>query len=74
MPATIDAAVTLGAEVEIEDPSGAHQRFRVEEFAENGSISAASPLGDALLGAHVGDTITVHAPRGAWQATVLAIA
>ena len=31
------------------------------------------PLGTALLGRTVGDTIQVQAPRGAWQATIVEI-
>ena len=39
-----------------------------------GGVSPESPLGRALLGAAVGDTVEVEAPRGAWQARVIAIA
>jgi transcription elongation GreA/GreB family factor len=38
-----------------------------------GTVSPTSPLGQALLGAKVGDTVDVPAPRGAWKATVRAV-
>lgn len=34
------------------------------------TASADSPLGKALIGAKVGEKVTVHAPRGAWTGTV----
>lgn len=66
--------------------AGAHIRIRIagsdedEEFvlgdrAEGadgvGAITLSSPLGRALIGAHVGDTIEYAAPVGTLQATVL---
>jgi transcription elongation GreA/GreB family factor len=38
-----------------------------------GTVSPTSPLGAALLGRTVGDTVDVEAPRGAWRATVKSI-
>jgi transcription elongation GreA/GreB family factor len=38
-----------------------------------GWISADSPLGDAVLGAQVGDVVNVDAPGGRWSATVVAV-
>ena len=35
-----------------------------------GTVSPTSPLGLALLGHQVGDTVDVAAPRGAWRATI----
>ena len=35
-----------------------------------GTVSPTSPLGVALLGRRVGDSVDVKAPRGAWQADV----
>jgi transcription elongation GreA/GreB family factor len=39
-----------------------------------GTVSPTSPLGSALLGHKVGETVEVQAPRGAWQATIKSIA
>lgn len=36
-------------------------------------VSASSPMGDALMKARVGDTVTVKAPRGSMQFEVLAL-
>jgi len=38
-----------------------------------GTVSPTSPLGSALLGSAVGETVEVAAPRGAWKATIRAI-
>ena len=32
-----------------------------------GTVSPTSPLGSALLGKKVGETVEVQAPKGAWQ-------
>ena len=39
-----------------------------------GKISNESPVGKALIGAHVGDTVTVHTPAGVSSYSVLEIA
>jgi transcription elongation GreA/GreB family factor len=39
-----------------------------------GTVSPTSPLGSALLGCTVGETVQVAAPKGAWQATIKRIA
>ena len=39
----------------------------------NGKISSESPVGTALLGAHVGETVTVELPVGTADFTVLEI-
>jgi transcription elongation GreA/GreB family factor len=36
----------------------------------SGTVSPTSPLGVALIGRRVGDTVDVEAPRGAWRATI----
>jgi transcription elongation factor GreA len=65
-----DGVVGVGTLVEIEDDSG--DRMEVE-ISSVGGVSPDSPLGTALLGAKVGDTVDVAAPRGAWRATVRAV-
>jgi transcription elongation factor GreA len=45
----------------------------VEISSVAGGVSTESPLGAALVGAKVGDTVQVHAPKGAWSARVVSI-
>jgi transcription elongation factor GreA len=80
--ARLDAAVTVdapvedggivgvGSVVEIEDESGDVLEV---EISSVGGVSPDSPLGSALLGARVGQTVDVQAPKGAWRATVRAV-
>ena len=68
--AAASGVVTVGSKVELEDERG--ERLQVE-ISSVGGVSPESPLGRALLGAAVGDTVEVEAPRGAWHARVIAI-
>ena len=65
-----DGVVGVGTHVEIEDDAG--ERMEVE-ISSVGGVSPDSPLGSALMGRKVGDTVDVDAPRGAWRATVVAV-
>ena len=65
-----DGVVGVGSLVEIEDESG--ERLEVE-ISSVGGVSPDSPLGSALVGARVGDTVEVAAPRGSWQARVVSV-
>jgi transcription elongation factor GreA len=65
-----DGVVGVGSRVEIEDEAG--ERMEVE-ISSVGGVSPDSPLGAALMGRTVGDTVDVQAPRGAWRATVVAV-
>lgn len=65
-----DGVVGVGSVVEVEDESGA--RFEVE-ISSVGGVSPESPLGSALVGAKVGDSVPVQAPKGAWTAKVVAV-
>ncbi|MGI9111348.1 MAG: GreA/GreB family elongation factor [Gaiellaceae bacterium] len=38
-----------------------------------GGVSPDSPLGAALVGAKVGDTVEVKAPQGSWLARVFSV-
>ena len=73
---TVDAPVEdggvieVGSVVEIEDESGDVLEV---EISSVGGVSPDSPLGSALLGARVGETVDVRAPKGAWRATVRAV-
>jgi transcription elongation factor GreA len=65
-----DEHVGVGSIVEIEDGDGDAMEV---EISAVGGVSPDSPLGSALLGAAVGDTVDVEAPSGSWKARVLAI-
>ena len=61
--------VTLGSRVTVvEEGSDEAETFRIVGPAEadpiKGNVSNESPLGSALLGHRVGDTVTVEAPAG----------
>jgi transcription elongation factor GreB len=60
--------VHFGAQVQIRDEDGKTQRFTIvgddEADVAAGRISWASPLAKAMMGAHVGDTVTWSRPAG----------
>jgi len=62
-------AVGVGSHVEIE---GNGRTITVEVSAVGGAdtVSPTSPLGSALLGKKLGETVEVQAPKGAWTATI----
>ena len=67
--------VSIGCKVTITAVAGGKAlTFKVVGSQEadfpNGAISEDSPIGKALMGAQVGETITVEAPRGNMQYTV----
>jgi transcription elongation factor GreA len=62
--------VGVGSVVEIEDEGG--ERLEVE-ISSVGGVSPDSPLGSALVGAAIGDTVEVKAPRGSWQARIVSV-
>ena len=65
-----EGVVGVGAHVEVEDEDG--ERMEVE-ISSVGGVSPDSPLGRALLGAKVGDTVEVEAPRGSWRAKIVSV-
>ena len=65
-----DDSVGVGSIVEILDGDGERM---VVEFSSVGGVSPDSPLGSALIGAAVGATVEVTAPRGSWRATIVSI-
>jgi transcription elongation factor GreA len=65
--------VSVGSHVVIEDGDGARLEVEISGLGGQGTSSPSSPLGSALIGTRVGETVEVQAPRGAWQATVLEI-
>ena len=76
-PRRHDGSVVLGSRALVELPDGGqawvvpvHPR---EAVLDDERISAESPLGSAILGLSAGDSVTVNAPTGAWQAKVVEI-
>jgi len=65
--------VSVGSRVVIEDGDGGRLDVEISGLGGNGTTSPSSPLGTALLGRRVGETVEVAAPRGAWQATIVEI-
>jgi len=68
-----DSKVGIGSLVEVEDDRGETMNVEISAVGGAGTVSPTSPLGSALLGRAVGETVDVPAPRGAWQATIRAI-
>ena len=62
--------VAVGSRVSIEDEQGEAMEV---EISSVGGVSPDSPLGSALLGAKVGDSVEVAAPRGLWTARIVSI-
>ena len=72
-----DAHVRFGATVTIEHENGTERQVTIVgvDELESGDvrISWRSPLARALLTASVGDTVTVHAPRGRERVEIIAV-
>lgn len=62
--------VGIGSVVEIQQEGGQTMSVEVSAVGGAGSVSPTSPLGSALLGCTVGQTVDVVAPKGAWRATI----
>ena len=65
--------VGIGSFVEVEDESGEMITVEVSGVGGSGTVSPTSPLGSALLGHKLGESVSVQAPRGSWRATIRAI-
>ena len=70
--------VNVGCIVTVKDTSnGSVQIFKLVGSTEtdvlNNKISNESPVGSALIGGRVGDTVTVEAPNGSFQFEILEI-
>jgi len=65
--------VGIGSVVEVEG-NGRTITVEVSAVGGSGTVSPTSPLGAALLGRKLGETVDVEAPRGFWQATIKNIA
>jgi transcription elongation factor GreA len=68
--AKASGVVGVGSHVAIEMDDGETMDV---EISSVGGVSPDSPLGSALLGAKVGDTVTVKAPKTSWKARVVSI-
>ena len=62
--------VGVGSVVDVEGDSGQKMKVEVSAVGGAGTVSPTSPLGSALLGKQVGETVEVQAPKGAWTATI----
>ena len=65
--------VGVGSIVDIEGDGGQKLTVEISAIGGAGTVSPTSPLGSALLGKKIGDTVDVQAPKGAWRATVARI-
>jgi len=77
-PASQPPGVALfGATIVLRDEDGKERRCRIvgvdEANPERGDVSWVSPLAKALLGAKVGDVVTVRSPRGDEEIEVIEI-
>jgi transcription elongation factor GreA len=67
-------SVHVGSRVTIEDETGHRMEVEISSLGGDGTTSPSSPLGAALLGRRVGETVDVQAPKSIWQATIVEIA
>ena len=65
--------VSVGSHVVVEDEAGERIDVELSALGGAGTVSPSSPLGAAVLGKRVGETVDVHAPRGSWRATIVDI-
>ena len=73
VPDATGEEVGIGSVVEIEDEGGGTMTVEVSAVGGSGTVSPTSPLGSAVLGRKLGESVEVAAPRGAWRATIRAI-
>ena len=62
--------VGIGSVIDVETDEGQTMTVEISAVGGSGTVSPTSPLGTALLGKKLGDTVDVQAPKGAWRATV----
>jgi transcription elongation factor GreA len=65
--------VAVGSHVVVEDETGTTMELEISAVGGDGTTSPSSPLGQALLGRRVGETVDVQAPRGVWTARIVEI-
>ena len=69
--AAASGTVEVGAHVLIEDEDGEQLTIEISAVGGTGTVSPTSPLGLALVGAKVGDSVEIRAPKRTWTATVI---
>jgi transcription elongation factor GreA len=65
--------VAIGSHVVITDERGEKLEVEISNAGGEGSVSTSSPLGQALFGKSVGETVQVKAPRITWTGTIVEI-
>jgi transcription elongation factor GreA len=65
--------VSVGSYVVIKDDSGSRLEVEISGLGGPGKTSPSSPLGLALIGRRVGETVDVAAPKSSWAATIVEI-
>jgi transcription elongation factor GreA len=68
-----EAIIGVGSHVVVEDEDGEKLDVEISSVGGSGTASTSSPLGAALIGKRVGDTVQVKAPAGVWAAKVVEI-
>ena len=68
-----EGQVGVGSIVEIDGDDGRHLEIEISSVKGDRSVSPDSPLGRALLGRAVGETVEVEAPRGSWRAKIVSV-
>ena len=63
-------AVGIGSVVDIAGDGGQAMTVEISAVGGTGTVSPTSPLGSALLGKRVGESVDVQAPKGSWRATI----
>jgi len=65
--------VSVGSRLVVEDEHGERIEVELSALGGAGTVSPSSPLGSAVLGKRVGETVDIQAPRGSWQARIIEI-
>jgi transcription elongation factor GreA len=65
--------IAVGSRVVVEDETGSRIEVEISGLGGDGTTSPSSPLGVALIGRRVGETVDVQAPKSTWQATIVEI-
>lgn len=71
-PATA-GVVSVGSHLVVEDEHGERLEVELSALGGAGTVSPSSPLGSAVLGKRVGETVDIQAPRGSWRARIIEI-
>ncbi len=74
-PKSFTDEVILGCQVTIQEVGGRRKDTvrvvdPIEAVLDDERVAVDSPLGQAVIGAKVGDRVTINAPSGAWDARV----